>query len=349
MIWNLLIYSARRRNRRIARNSDCGSLSFQVRRMKCGLTGRSRLALPDLSQPTSKSKSTKLPRFLQKHTIFPTVPPVEVEFDRLAQHAKSDKLGRIIDCVGTLADKCSNSTEESTMSLLTELAVFALRWFGTFSTHLGTGVYGPELESTLKRQALSSKPMTWATGIRAPFNNWIARGTAALSRGCPSAKHADGVCLLLGHFPLWAGGNFSEYRPTGIKSEARPKEPLTVNMFGKWATVQPRYFSAVYGEEHLKPRVKAIRALVNTSEVHPKVPPIDFIGDVRNRTNYDFVDACLAGIRRNIRIARQDLNATRLHDYRGDHVRMAHHFGSVLIHLPLSLLMVFGSRSLSRS
>ena len=70
-----------------------------------GLTGRRRLTLPDRSQPTRKSKSTKLPCFLQKPTLRPAVPPVEVEFGRLAQHVESDNLDRIIDCLGTLADK----------------------------------------------------------------------------------------------------------------------------------------------------------------------------------------------------------------------------------------------------
>ena len=123
--------------------------------------------MPDFSQPTKRSKSTKFPSFLQKHTLRPTVPPFEVGFDRLAQHVKTDKLGMIIDCVGDLSDKGSGPADESKMSRLTELAVFALRGFGTFATHLGTVVYGPELESTLRRQALSSEPTTWDAGIRA--------------------------------------------------------------------------------------------------------------------------------------------------------------------------------------
>ena len=87
------------------------------------------------------------------------------------------------------------------------------------------------------------------------------------------------------------------------KSETRPKEPVTVNMFEKCDVSQSRYFSAVYGDEHLKPRLKAIKALVNTHEDHPKVFPIEFIVDVWNRMNHDFVDACLEGVRRIVRIA----------------------------------------------
>ena len=131
------------------------------------LTGRSRLPLPEMPNPTRNSKSTKLPSFLQKPTLRPTAPPVEAELDRLAQNVKTDKLGRIVDCLGTLADKGPNTTDESQLSRLAELTVFALRGCGSFSTHLGTGVYGPVLGSTLRRQSLSSKPMTWDAGIRA--------------------------------------------------------------------------------------------------------------------------------------------------------------------------------------
>ena len=89
------------------------------------MANRSRLSLPELAQPTGKGKLTKLPSFLQKPTLRPTLPPIEVEFDRLDQSATTDKLDRIIDCMGTLADKGPTSTEESEMSRLTELTVSA--------------------------------------------------------------------------------------------------------------------------------------------------------------------------------------------------------------------------------
>ena len=53
----------------------------------------------------------------------------------------------------------------------------------------------------------------------------------------------------------------------------------------------------------MEPRLKAIKSLANTHEDRPNDPPIDFIGDVWNRMNHDFVDACLDGIRRIVRIA----------------------------------------------
>ena len=74
-------------------------------------------------------------------------------------------------------------------------------------------------------------------------------------------------------------------------------------MFGKCAITQSRFSSTIYGGEHLKPRLKAIKALVNTHEGHPKVFSIEFIGDVWSRMNYDFADACLEGVRRIVRIA----------------------------------------------
>ena len=199
--------------------------------------------------------------------------------------------------------KGANTTDESKLSRLGELPVVELRGFGSFSTHLGGGVYGPELESTVRRQSLSSEPTTRAAGIRAPINHRIAKGSASLTCGCPNTKYAEGARLLLGDFYPWREGSFFDYRPTDSKTENRPQEPVAVNMFEKCATAQSRYFAGVYGEEHPKHRLDAIKSSVNTHEDHPKATPIDSIGGVWNRANRDFADACLEGVRRIMRIA----------------------------------------------
>ena len=99
-----------------------------------------------------------------------------------------------------IADKGTGSLEETKLSRLSELTVFAHRGFGTFSTTIGTGVYGSELESTLKGKSLSSKPMIWSACIKCPLPNRIARGSANVTWGCANTKFADDACLLLGDF-----------------------------------------------------------------------------------------------------------------------------------------------------
>ena len=74
-------------------------------------------------------------------------------------------------------------------------------------------------------------------------------------------------------------------------------------MFGKCATFQSRTFPAIYGDEHLKTRLKAVQGLIGVRENRPKVFQIDFLVDVWNRMNYDFVDACMEGVRRIMRIS----------------------------------------------
>ena len=78
-------------------------------------------------------------------------------------------------------------------------------------------MYGSELEGTLRRQALSSKPLIWAAGIRSPINNRIIKGSAALTWGCQSTKYDDGNCLLLGDFFPWGEDHFFDYRPMDTK------------------------------------------------------------------------------------------------------------------------------------
>ena len=45
-------------------------------------------------------------------------------------------------------------------------------------------------------------------------------------------------------------------------------------MCEKCDIAQSRYFAELYGGGHLKPRLDAIRGLVNTHEDHPKAPPL---------------------------------------------------------------------------
>ena len=74
-------------------------------------------------------------------------------------------------------------------------------------------------------------------------------------------------------------------------------------MLEKCATFQSRIFAAIYGEEHLRTRLKAVQGLIDIRENHPKVFRIEFLADVWNRMNYDFADACMEGVRRIMRIA----------------------------------------------
>ena len=72
-----------------------------------GLTGRSRLYLPDFSANigSSRTESTKIPPFIRKPVIRPTGPPVEAERDRVIdKNNKTGKFGRVIECLCTIAN-----------------------------------------------------------------------------------------------------------------------------------------------------------------------------------------------------------------------------------------------------
>ena len=85
-------------------------------------------------------------------------------------------------------------------------------------------------------------------------------------------------------------------------------------MFEKCATFQSRVFAAIYGEEHLKTRLKTIQWLIDFHENRPKVSQVEFLVDVWDRMNYDFVDARMEGVRRIMRIAHPDQNEIKSHD-----------------------------------
>ena len=77
-------------------------------------------------------------------------PPVDIKYDRLVRRSKDDNFDRIVDRLGSIVDKGSGSADDDRTSRLSELTAIALRGFGPFPTHLGTGVCWDELESTLK-------------------------------------------------------------------------------------------------------------------------------------------------------------------------------------------------------
>ena len=146
--------------------------------------------------------SSKLPRFLRKPELRPTLPPVEVGYDRYCDNAKPDKLDRGVDCLGAISDERKTANEETKLTRLAELTVADLRKFGIPPTHLGAGLYGSESEGTLKRQSLSSKPSIWSVGIRVPIANRVSKGASTVSWGWPNIKSAEDSCRLLGEFPI---------------------------------------------------------------------------------------------------------------------------------------------------
>ena len=102
-------------------------------------------------------------------------------------------------------------------------------------------------------------------------------------------------------------------------------------MFRKCATFQSRTFAAIYGAEHLETRLKAIQGLVDVRGNRPKVFQIDFLVDVWNRANYDFVDACMEGVRRIMRIAPPLVpREIKLPDWLGDQEPMELRYGNFL-------------------
>ena len=154
--------------------------------------------------------------------------------DDLFIDLKDDKIDRIADCRGAIADKGGDSPEDTKTSRLAELTVFALSGFGTSPTHLGTEVYGSELESTIKRQSLSSKPAIRNDGTRTPSAEQISKGDDVVTWGCAGTSSSGDNMILLGGFPQWSGDNFSiDYRTGDAKGHSRPKETVTINMFDK--------------------------------------------------------------------------------------------------------------------
>ena len=113
-------------------------------------------------------------------------------------------------------------------------ATYDLRGFGSPNVELGRGLFGLELQKSLRRQAYAPKHRLWGLKTRKPLTNSLIHGIALVSCGSEDGPigHTDAI-LLHDCFP-WAharSGNLSLPKSRKRNLDVRP-QPCTYS--SKW-------------------------------------------------------------------------------------------------------------------
>ena len=173
----------------------------------------------------------------------------------------------------------------------------ALRGYGAFDVSFGGGLFGAELQKSLKRQANALKHRLWELKIRIPFTNRLISGIALVSWGAEDGRtgHKDAI-LLNGCFPLDSQA-FDKFKLVDDKLEAHGRAPATMYMVMKMARQQARLFAAVYCDEHLSERIAAIERHSDIHEDFPEFSTSAFIAETWERMTFQYNMCVAEGIR----------------------------------------------------
>ena len=185
---------------------------------------------------------------------------------------------------------------DRTWAKMGKYVTFALRGFGMFNVSLGRGLYGAELQKSLRRRSTDLKHQLWEDKIRVPLNNRIVNGMALNSWGADDGCKGQKDAILLNDcFPL-DSLNFDRFKLIDEKVEEHSKPPQTIYMFTKMDRQQSRLFASIDGEEHLQERLIAIDQLGEIHEERPDYPNASFVAEVWERVMYQYVSCVAEGV-----------------------------------------------------
>ena len=157
----------------------------------------------------------------------------------------------------------------------------------------GRGLYGVELQKSLRRQANTLKHRLWELKIRTPFTNRLVTGVALASWGAEDGQLGQKDAILLNDcFPLDSQA-FYRFKLADDKIEPHGTAPATMYMVTKMARQQARLFAAVYGKEHRPERMLAIERLSDIHEDFPGFFTSAFIAETWERMTSQY-NMCVA-------------------------------------------------------
>ena len=185
---------------------------------------------------------------------------------------------------------------DRTWAKMGKYVTFALRGFGMFNVSIGRGMFGAELQKSLRRQPTGLEHQLWEAEIRVPLNNRIINGMALNSWRVDDGRKGRKDSILLNDcYPLDSLSS-DGFKLVGEKVEDHSKPPLTIYTFAKMARQQSRLSSSIYGEEHLQERLSAIEKLGEIHEECPDYFTAPFIAEVWERMMHQYVTCVSEGV-----------------------------------------------------
>ena len=168
----------------------------------------------------------------------------------------------IIKRLGEIEDR---KDLEMVWAMINKYNAYALRGFGSLIVRLRRGMYGMELQKSLRRQSNTLKRRMWAMKIRTPPSIRLVDGISLASWGSEGGRIGKKDDMLLNDcYPLGSGA-IGKFKLTDYKVEEHGRPPATMYMIIKMARRQSRLFAAMYGGERLGDMLRAIERL---SDIH---------------------------------------------------------------------------------
>ena len=249
------------------------------------------------SERKQSANNAFLPSFLQKPKSRSTDFPVSIDFHPELKGPQTDPLGKMAELIANRYSENRPEKECDSASIL-EDAIFAMRGFGSFPVAVGIGAYGNALAQAIRRSSNDEKEIFLDAGVRCPVANRIAFATANLRFGAKRIGSEDRQSALLGDFLHSDRETIEDFVLNDTRPEPKPKQPATVHMFSKCATNQTNYFGLVYGTNHVKERMDAIRFLMRLREDTPRLFTVSFLTSVWEQLNADYTNKIVEGVRR---------------------------------------------------
>ena len=107
---------------------------------------------------------------------------------------------------------------EKQWTKVTKYAVYAVRGFGTFKPAIGLGVFGVDLQKTIRRQANGLKHALWDLKIRVPITNRISTGIALMRWGAEDGKQGSKESIMLGDCYPMDSQSFEQFKLSGERN-----------------------------------------------------------------------------------------------------------------------------------
>ena len=174
--------------------------------------------------------------------------------------------------------------------------VCAFIGFGLHKVELGVGIYGAELETSLRRQGRTERDYLWRQKPKCPLANRISKAASGGRFGNVTGGGTEDISITLGDCFALGSAKYKNTRCDGEKLETPGKDPHTMACFISSAKQQIRLSCVICGTEHAGGRKRALETLNDFHEKNPELPTVSFILTCWNSMRREYTDAIREGV-----------------------------------------------------
>ena len=251
-----------------------------------------------VQDPSSSLKHDKRrrPDFWSESTARTTEAPVPITLGE--RNAKTrDGWNRVADAIALAITNREGKDLEKTSEQMKSFVVEAMRGFGLYRYSMGIGSFGKELIRAAKRESHVKKHDMYRAGWRFPLTWRHCKALETLKLGSHDYRKEGEETLILSDFHPVFQEMFDNAVIIGAKLGNRNKHPVSLSAFVSCVEQQALFTQGFYGVEHGLDRDEALKFFVDMRKTSPDIFSIEFLVDVWERFNADYVDSIYEGVR----------------------------------------------------